>query len=612
MFAASPARFIPSILPSHGEEAAGGLASALQTCIDRGMWLTGKAIHALAIKSMSKEDRYMSTKVVLFYAKFGFLSRARYLFDEMSDPGLVAWTILIGAYARSGRFLESLDLFRQMQRAGLRPNCYSLAIVLNLAVALEEVSYGKQIHAYAIRNVGEEDACLGSALVDFYARCGSLDEAREIFDKMARRDVVAWTIMINGYLKHNYGKEALRLFIEMCDSGVQPNQHTCTAVLKCASLDAGKQIHGIAVKQQRDLGMYVGSGLMDMYMKNWDPESARLLFDAVSEKDAVSFNTMISGYGRHGDGKKALAIFLDMVSFGLKPTASTYVAILSGCANLGSICLARQLHAHIFVNGRGDDAVINGAIIDMYAKCGSLSDARNVFAQAAEKSRVTWNSMINGYGKHGQGKEALELFHAMRKAQIKPDCVTFVCLLSACSHSGLIREGLELFKSMVQVYALEPENEHYSCMVDLLGRSGLVEQAHKFILETPLMAGPTVWGALLGACSVWGRTKIGGIAAQELFELESQSSGSYIALANILSSAGRFADSTTVRKMMDYRCIKKEPGCSWIEISGQAHKFTAGSKAHSSMEEILSMLRILHKHMEDLGKCSSWIQRKPF
>ncbi|CAN6479996.1 unnamed protein product [Victoria cruziana] len=602
MSAASPTRFIPSILPSHGKKTeAGVLASALQTCIDRGLWLTGRAIHALAIKSMSKQNRYMATKVVLFYAKFGFLSRAHYLFDEMSEPGLVAWTILIGAYAHSGRLLESLDLFRQMQNAGLRPNSYSLATVLNLAVALEEVSYGKQIHAYAIKNDGEKEACLGSALVDFYAGCGSLVEAREVFDKMNRRDVVAWTIMISGYLKHNDGKEALRLFIEMCDCGVQPNQHTYTAVLKCAPLDTGKQIHGVTVKQQQGLEMHVGSCLVDMYMKNKDPESARSVFDAMSEKDAVSFNTMISGYGRNGDGKRAVAMFSEMVLFGLKPTLSTYVAMLSGCTDLGSICLARQLHAHIFVCGFGDDAVINGAVVDMYAKCGSLSDARNNFDQAAERTRVTWNSMINGYGKHGQGKEALELFHSMRRAQIKPDCVTFVCLLSACSHSGLIREGLEVFKSMIEVYACVPEHEHYSCVVDLLGRSGRVEEAHRFILETPFMATPTVWGALLGACSIWGRAEIGEIAAQKLFELESQSSGSYVALANILSCDGRFADSTTIRKMMDYRSIKKEPGCSWIEINGQAHKFTAGCKAHSNIDEILSMLMILNNHTEDLG-----------
>ncbi|XP_058096348.1 pentatricopeptide repeat-containing protein DOT4, chloroplastic-like [Magnolia sinica] len=580
----------------------------LQACNDRGglCLLHGKAVHTLAIKLLPyRGAQHIYSKLLHFYCKAGMVMHARRVFDEMSERDLMAWTVLIGGFARHGLLSEALALFREMVLHH-KPNSFSVSVVLKCCSALGALRAGREMHGYMVRNMTEKDTCSESSLVDFYAKLGLLTEAREVFDGMTERDVISWTIMIRVYANtHGCEDDMLGLFEHMQCSGVEPTRHTLSVMLGCADLELGKQLHAHVLKRNWGLDAFLGSALVDVYAKNGNLGSAHMVFDWIVEKDIVCFNSLISGYGRTGNGERIICLFVEMGVVGFAANQSTYVGMLNGCANMGSMSFSKQLHAQVIATGFIHDLVIQGVVVDMYAKCGCLEAARTAFdGMSLSKSIVAWNSMIGGYGRHGCGEEALQIFNSMETAAVPPDCITFTCLLSACSHSGLVHEGRRLFDLMHRVYGIQAQNEHYCCMVDLLGRAGMTHEAYEFICRMPYEAGSSVWAALLGACRVWRDPKLGEIAARRLLELEPDSSGSYVALANIYAARGRWADVDMIRELMDSRQIRKDPGYSWIEIDNQMHKFKAGETIHTRIQEIRSTCERIHSSICDPFTCT--------
>ncbi|XP_020593229.1 pentatricopeptide repeat-containing protein DOT4, chloroplastic-like [Phalaenopsis equestris] len=477
------------------------------------------------------------------------ISFAHQLFDESRHIDDFGKAALIRSLSRQGEALQALDLFRDLAGGSLlKPAAVPLAAALRCCTTLQAVNCGREVHGFLVRNGGEKGATCRteSALVCLYVKCELMSLARKVFDRMPMKDVVSWTIILMGYANGKGLKdEVMCLFLEMLLDGIMPNRHTITVIMGCASFLEGKQLQAYIAKNGWDYDAFTGSSLIDMYAKNGDLVGARLVFDRIEHKDVVCYNSLILGYGRSRHIQSLISIFIEMCLVGLVPNHSSMVGLLNSCALLGLMSLSRQFHAHAVVRGYGSDKVLQGIIIDMYAKCGDLESARAAFDRMGDaKSIAGWNSMICGYGKHGHAMEAFELFDSMQQASFPPQHITFTCLLSACSHS--------------------------------------------------------VWGSLLAACKVWEDADIGEIAARKLFEIEPESSGSYVVLANMFAADERWDDAALVRRLMDGNGIKKDPGSSLISVRGDLRKFRTGEghiRDCREMEELIRVCRCLNSNI---------------
>jgi pentatricopeptide repeat protein len=552
----------------------------LKACADLGNLQRGKDIHDCIIRIGFKPDIYVWNGLLLMYVKCGCMEDARQVFDKMSQRDVVSWNTMIAGYAQNGDCDQALRLFRQMQVAGVPYNSVTVASVLPVCASVAAVKQGKEIHGRVVRNAFELDVYVGSALLDMYAKCASLEHAFQVFDKMSRRNVVSWNAMISGCAQNGHAKDALILFCQMQLAGVEPNSSTIASILSaCANLAAlqqGKEIHHYLIKRGFELDVFVGSSLIDMYAKSKCLESACQLFDEMPAKDVVPLNALMAGYIENKHATEALKLFCELQLEGVVPDLVTIVIALSACAKLAAVQLGKQIHDYIIRNGLDSAIFIMNALIDMYTKSGSIELAGHVFDKMPERDLVSWNAMIVGYGKYGYGKESLAHFYQMQQAKIKPDNVTFTGVLNACSHAGLVDEGWQYFHCMTQNYQITPVMEHYSCMVDLLGRAGHLGEAYYFIQMMPLEPSADVWGALLGACRNYCNIDLGEHVANHLFELEPKNAGNYALLSNMYAKAGRWDDVAKVRTMMKDRGLIKRPGCSWIEVNTKNHVFFGG------------------------------------
>jgi pentatricopeptide repeat protein len=431
---------------------------------------------------------------------------------------------------------------------------------------------------------------------------------------MPERDVVSWTAIIAGYTQSGNYDEAMQFFREMQLVRVKINSDTFTSILPaCANLGAlnlGREVHANIIRSGFQFNLFVGSALLDMYAKCGIIEEAQKVFAQMPERSLVSWNTVIAGYVQNGhvdealelfkkmdtrnviswtamiagyaqDGQydKALKFFGQMQLTGVKPDSDVFSCVLPACANLATLHAGKEVHEDIIRGGFHSNVFVENSLIDMYAKCGSIEDACRVFDKMPTRDVVSWTAMIVGYATHGYGKEALELFQQMQQSGTKPDHATFLGVLSACCHAGLVAEGQQYFDSMSHAYHISPGLEHYSCMVDILGRAGLLNEAVEFIHKMPIKPNAAVWGSLLGACITHMNIELGEYVAEHVLKLEPENAAHYVVLSNIYSAAGRWSDVEKVRKMMKERRIKRRPGCSWVEVNNEVHAFVIGASS---------------------------------
>ncbi|KAJ7540216.1 hypothetical protein O6H91_10G005600 [Diphasiastrum complanatum] len=523
----------------------------------------------------------------------------------MPQHNVYSWTAIISAYADSGEVEEAINLFQQMQETGLAPDKVLLVLLLKACARLAALEQGRQLHSHIIKRGFQSDVIVGSTLVNMYAKCGCTEDARELFDNMSERDVVSWTTMIAGYAQNGLGKEALALYEQMKQEGMQPNDVTLGLLLKaCASLAAleeGKQLHSEIIKRGFQSDVVVGSTLVDMYAKCGCTEDARELFDNMSERNVVSWTAMIAGYAQNGLGKDALALYEQMKQKGVQPDNVTFVLLLKACASLAALEQGKQLHSEIIKRGFQSDVVVGNTLVDMYAKCGSTEDARELFDNMSERDVVSWNAMIAGYAKNGLAQEALALFEQMQREGTEPDEVTYVSVLSACAHSGLVDKGRYIFNSMCKNHGVTPIREHYACMVDLLGRAGCLADAEFFINKMPIQPSSVVWMTLLGAARNHGHVEIGRRAFDRVVKLEPENAAPYVLLSNMYAVAGRKDELAKIRNEMKEAGVKKMPGCSWIEVDNQLHAFVVGDATHPQSKEIQAELDRLVGLMKKAG-----------
>ena len=571
--------------------------SILNACASTGALEWVKDIHSHILTAGLEKDLRVGNALIHMYAKSGSLDDARQVFDRMEERDVITWTVMIGAYAESGFGEEAYRIFLQMKREGFKPDAVTYVSILNTCASTRALEWVKEVHNHAVDAGFESDLYVASALVHMYAKSGSIDDARLVFDRMEGRDVTTWNVIIGAYAECGRGVEAYQLYIQMKGDGFQPNAVTYLSILNaCASagaLDWVKEVHSHVQEAGYELDIFVGSTLVYTYGEIGSIGDARLVFDRMKERNVVTWTAMIGAYAESGLGVEAYQLYLQMKREGFQPNVATYVSILNACASVGALEWVKDVHSHILAAGLEKDLRVGNALVHMYAKNGSIDDARLVFDRMEERDVITWNIMLGGLAQHGLGHEALELFRKMDADGVKPDECSFVAVLSACSHAGLVDEGCRLFSVILQDYGIEPNVLHCNCMVDLLGRGGHLEEAKCFIDNMPVEPNGATWGTLLGACRSYGNVELGELAANEVFKLQPKDASPYVLLSNIYAAAGKWDEVSLVRTMMQERGIRKEPGRSWIEVDDKFHEFVSGDMSHPEAREIYAELNRL-------------------
>lgn len=373
----------------------------------------------------------------------------------------------------------------------------------------------------------------------------------------------------------------------------------------CADLSTlrlGKRVHSHALVCGYGSDSFVQAALISFYAKSGDLGVARKLFDKMSERTVVAWNSMISGYEQNGCSREAIGMFNRMRELGIQPDSATFVSVLSACSQLGALDLGCWVHDYIINNELYVNVVLGTSLINMYARCGNVSKAREVFDSMNERNLIAWTAIISAYGMHGYGNQAMGLFLQMKAYGLRPNKVTFVAVLSACGHSGLIHEGRKAYASMSQEYGLVPAVEHRVCLVDMLGRAGLLKEAYQFTKElNHVELAPAVWTAMLGACKMHKNFNLGVEVAEHLLAIEPDNPGHYVMLSNIYALAGRMDRVEMVRKMMIRRRLKKQVGFSTIEVDQKTHLFSMGDKSHQETNEIYQYLDELISRCREAG-----------
>ncbi|RDX80066.1 Pentatricopeptide repeat-containing protein, partial [Mucuna pruriens] len=529
----------------------------------------GKEVHNYALQLGLMSDIVVATPIVSMYAKCGELKKAKELFLSLEGRDLVAWSAFLSALVQAGYPGEALSIFQEMQHASLKPD---KTILTNLVSACAEISnsrLGKIVHCYAIKADMESDISVATTLVSMYTRCGLLMSAMALFNKMHNKDVVAWNTLINGFTKCGDPRLALEMFHILQLSGIQPDSGTMVSLVSVCTLlddlDLGSCFHGNIIKSGFESDMHVKVALIDMYAKCGSLCSAENLFHLTEYvKDEVPWNVMIAGYLNNGCANEAISTFHKMKLESVRPNLVTFVIILPAVSYLSILREAMAFHACIIRMGFISSTLVANSLIDMYAKCGQLSYSEKCFHEMENKDTISWNAMLSGYAMHGQGELALSHFSIMQETHVHVDSVSYISVLSACRHAGLIQEGRNIFQSMIEKHNLEPNMEHYACMVDLLGRAGLFDEVLSLINKIPTEPDAQVWGALLGACKMHSNVKLGEAALHHLLKLEPRNAVHYIVLSDIYAQCGRWIDARRTRSNMNDHKLKKNPGYSWI------------------------------------------------
>ncbi|CAA0823778.1 Pentatricopeptide repeat-containing protein [Striga hermonthica] len=503
---------------------------------EMGREIIGRQIHGLLVKLGFEQDLHVSNSLLDVYAKHGFMQCAEILFHSMTKVNVVSWNVMIAGYGKQDQIEKAIESVNRMRSCGFEPN---------------EVTY-----------VSLLTECL---------RSGNVETGFEIFNSIPSPSLTSWNAILSGFSQNECYNEVVKLFREMQFECVGPNRMTLSVVLSsCAGigfLEGGRQIHAAFLKSEFNSDLHVATGLIGVYSKCGRLEDAKGIFDNLPQHDVICWNSMLAGLALNNNPciVKAFTFFNQMLVKGILPTEFSYATLLNCCSSLLSLSRGRQVHGSVAKKGHENDVYVGTALVDMYCKCGQVSEAKKFFDAMTCKSTATWNEMINGYARLGRGHEAINLFGKMVENNYEPDSVTFVAVLTACSHSGLADVGLRIFNSMRgENFGLKPLNNHYACIVDCLGRAGRFSEIERIIDEMPCKDDRIVWEVLLSACRVHGCVELARKAANELFRLDPSDSGPYTLLANMYSSLGRWDDVKDVRSVIGEWLIPKEPGYSWV------------------------------------------------
>ncbi|XP_027934874.1 pentatricopeptide repeat-containing protein At2g22410, mitochondrial-like [Vigna unguiculata] len=601
-------------------------------------------IQAQAVVTGRHHDPFLMTPLISFFAT-NHLHHSHLLFSQIPNPDLFLFNFLIRAFSLSQTPHHALSLFRSMLSSSppISPDSFTFPFLLKSCAKLSLPKLALQLYSHVIRSGFESSVFVVNALLQLYFVLRDAPNACKVFDESPVRDCVSYNTMINGLVRAGRADSSLKVFGEMRGNLVEVDEYTLVALLSaCSSLEdsgTGRVVHGLVYRifscvNENELlmnalvdmyakcgclevaervvscgnaksGVAAWTSLVSAYAMRGEVEVARRLFDQMGERDVVSWTAMISGYCHCGCFQEALELFVELEGLGMEPDEVAVVAALAACARLGALELGRRIH-HKYDGGSWQCGTHRGftcAVVDMYAKCGSIDTALDVFRRTSDDMRTTflYNSILSGLAHHGLGEHAMAVFEEMRLQGLEPDEVTFVSLLCACGHNGLVDDGKRLFESMLSVYGVSPQMEHYGCMVDLLGRAGRLDEAYCLIQNMPFKANAVIWRSLLSACKVHGDVALARLASHELLAMEHDHGARYVMLSNMLTLVEKHDEAATVRKAIDDVGIQKPPGWSYVEINGALHKFLAGDKSHPKAKATELMLRNIDMGLKTIG-----------
>lgn len=559
------------------------IVSVLPVCADSGNEDMARVVHGYVLKVGLLGCVKVENALVDVYGKCGSEKAAKKVFDEMDERTEVSWNAIITSFSFRGMYMDALVVFRLMIDAGMRPNTVTVSSMLPVLGELGLFKLGMEVHCFCLRVGIESDVFIANSLIDMYAKSGLSCVASTIFNKMGDRNIVSWNAMVANFAQNRHHFTAVELVRRMQAHGETPNNVTFTNVLPaCARLgfvNVGKEIHARIVRTGYTFDLFISNALTDMYSKCGSLNLARKVFNT-SVKDKVSYNILITGYSQTSNCSESLNLFSEMRLTGMIPDIVSFIGVISACANLASIKQGKEIHGHLVRKLFHTHLFAANSLLDLYTKCGRIDLATKIFDRIQDKDVASWNTMILGYGMLGELETAINLFEVMKEDSVEYDSVSFIAVLSACSHGGLIEKGSRYFKKM-QDHNIEATHMHYACMVDLLGRAGQIEEAANLIRDLPIEPDANIWGALLGACRIHGNVELGHWAAEHLFKLKPHHCGYYILLSNMYAEAERWDEANSVRELMKTKGAKKNPGCSWVQIGDQVHAFLIGEKIDS-------------------------------
>ncbi|KAF8380662.1 hypothetical protein HHK36_028152 [Tetracentron sinense] len=519
------------------------------------------------------------------------------LFCRLEEPDAFICNTIIRSYVRLNDPVNAISFYyEQMIGKWVPPNHYTFPLLAKICAEFGSIREGEKTHARVVKFGFELDLFVRNSLIHMYSVCGRIGAARWLFDACSESDLVTWNSMIDGYVKNGEVGVARRLFDEMPERDIVSWNSMIAGYAGIEDLEAMKEL--FERMPVRDVVSW--NCVIDGYARVGQVSVTRELFDQMPFWNVVSWNTMLALYVRSKDYNECLKLFDRMIEGKeAKPNEATLVSVLTACANSGGLDRGIWVHSYIKDNEKiKPDILLSTALLTMYAKCGAMDCAREVFDEMPERSVVSWNSMIMGYGMHGHGRKALEMFLEMEKRGPRPNDATFVCVLCSCTHAGMVLEGWWYFDLMRRVYKIEPKVEHYGCMVDLLGRAGLTRDSEELIKKMPMEAGPALWGALLSACSTHSDLELGEIVGKRLIELEPRDVGPYVLLSNIYAAEGKWDDVENVRKMMREMGLQKAAGSSLVHL-GESHSgsFLGDGSVHKK-NMVYSMLSEMGAQMK--------------
>ncbi|KAF9606126.1 hypothetical protein IFM89_023179 [Coptis chinensis] len=477
-------------------------------------------------------------------------------FGQIEFPNVFVYNAMIRGFVQCCLPIRAMEFYVLMLNDRLCPSSFTFSSLIKACTLVSSLGFGESVQCHIWKNGFGSHVFVQTGLIDFYSNLNKIVECVKVFEEMPDRDVFAWTTMLSSYVRAGDMGSAQRLFEEMPDRNVATWNTMIAGYAKLGNVDA-----------------------------------ATALFSEMHVKDLITWTTMINCYAQNKLFREAIGVFEEMKAIGVSPDEVTMSTVISACAHLGALELGREVHYYVLCNGFDLDVYIGSALIDMYAKCGSLERSLTVFFKLREKNLFCWNSIIEGLAVHGHGLEALAMFKRMEREGIKPNGVTFISVLSACTHAGLVEEARKRFSSMIHDYAINPGIEHYGCVVDLLSRAGLLEDALELTRTMTVEPNSIVWGAILGGCKVHKNLEIAEVAVEKLMILEPDNSGYYLLLINLYAEANKWNEIAKVRATMKERGVEKKcPGSSWIELEGNVEEFVASDKSHSMCEEICMLL----------------------
>ncbi|CAK9157408.1 unnamed protein product [Ilex paraguariensis] len=569
----------------------------------------GQQVHSDIVKTGFEGNIYAGSALLDMYAKCNRVEDAHIVFQFMPGRNSVSWNALIAGYAEMGCLKNCTQLLKCMDWDGVNLDDGTFAPVLTLLEDPEFYEFTMQLHGKTIKHGLASNTTVCNATITAYSDCGSIEDSVRVFDSAGgSQDIVTWNSMLAAYLSHDQRDLAFGLFLEVERLEFEPDIYTYTSIISACFDEPlqsqGKSLHALVIKRGLEQLTPISNSLITMYLKSNcnSVEDVIKVFGSMDVKDSVSWNSILTGFSQKGWSETTLNLFRQMRRESVDIDHYAYSAVLRSCSDLATLQLGQQAHVLALESGFDSNDYVTSSLIFMYSKCGIIEDARKSFEATPKDCSITWNSIIFGYAQHGEGKVALDLFFLMQSEKVNLDHITFVAVLTACSHIGLVEEGCNFLKSMEAEHGISPRMEHYACGIDLLGRAGRLEEAKALIKEMPFEPDAMVLKTLLGACRNCGDLELATQVATRLLELEPGEHCTYVLLSDMYGYLKKWDEKATVKRLMRERGVKKVPGWSWIEIQNEVHAFNAEDHSHFHCLEIY---RILGELMSEIKKLNN-------